>query len=41
MSKYLLFILLLLLISCDYQKPQKDKYPEILTFSEAASSPEN
>ena len=40
MSKYLLFILFLLLISCDYQKPQKDKYPEILTFSEAASSPE-
>ena len=40
MPKYLLFTLLFLFISCNYQKPQKDKYPEILTFSEAASNPE-
>jgi len=40
MPKYLLFIVLFLFISCNYQKPQKDKYPEMLTFSEVASNPE-
>lgn len=34
MKKFSLFILFILLISCDYEKPQKDKYPEIPTFSE-------
>lgn len=40
MPKYLLFILFLLFISCNYQKTQKDKYPEMQTFSEVISNPE-
>lgn len=40
MHKLLLFLFSLLLISCDYQKPQKDKYPKMLTFSDVASNPE-
>lgn len=34
MKKISLLILLILLTSCNYQKPQKDKHPEIPTFSE-------
>lgn len=39
MYKYLLFILFPLFSSCDYQKTQKDKYPEMQTFSEVISNP--
>lgn len=34
MKNYLFYILLILLTSCDYQKPEKDKHPEIPTFSD-------
>ena len=34
MKKFFCFILSILLISCDYKKPEKDKHPEIPTFSE-------
>ncbi len=40
MSKYLFYILLLIIVSCDYQKSQKDKYPEMPTFSQEISNPE-
>ena len=34
MKNPLLYLLLILLNSCDYKKPEKDKHPEIPTFSE-------
>lgn len=34
MKNYLFYTLLILLTSCDYKKPEKDKHPEIPTFSE-------
>ena len=34
MKNFFCFILSILLISCDYKQPEKDKHPEIPTFSE-------
>lgn len=41
MKNYLFYIFLILLTACDYQKPEKDKHPEIPTFSKVVlTSPE-
>ena len=34
MKKFLFCTFLMFVISCEYEKPQKDKYPRIPTFSE-------